>query len=143
MSSYKHTQSGYVIIVALGVMALLVTAFGFKSHPPMPPLIVAWILLVSAVLFWSLTIEISEDQLRWSFGPGVIRKSVPLPEIESVEPVRIHWWHGWGIHLTGYGWLYNVSGWEAVEVRLKSGKRFRLGTDEPERLVEAIRGATC
>jgi hypothetical protein len=41
--------------------------------------------------------------------------------------------------LTGNGWLYNVSGWEAVEVRFKNGKRFRLGSDEAKKLVEIIR----
>jgi hypothetical protein len=89
MPSYKHTQIGYVIIVALGMGVLLVTAFGLKSQPPMPSLIVVGILALSAVLFWSLTIEIANGQLKWSFGPGLIRKSVRLADIESVEPVRI------------------------------------------------------
>ena len=46
--------------------------------------------------------------------------------------------YGWGIHLTPRGGLYNVSGFRAVAVRLKGGKRFLLGTDEPERVCEAI-----
>ena len=37
------------------------------------------------------------------------------------------------------GWLFNVSGLQAVEIFLRSGKKYRIGTDEPERLVEAIR----
>ncbi len=56
------------------------------------------------------------------WGGGVQRKEISLG----------------GIHLTPEGWLYNVSGFRAVAVRLKSGKRFLLGTDEPERLCQAI-----
>ncbi len=45
---------------------------------------------------------------------------------------------GWGIHYTSRGWLYNVSGFRAVAVKLKSGKQFLLGTDEPAQLRAAI-----
>lgn len=91
-----------------------------------------------AFLFSSLTIQISDRALRWHFGPGLIHKEVLLSEIQEAEPARINFMYGWGIHLTPRGWLYNVSGFRAVAVRLKGGKRFLLGTDEPERLCEAI-----
>lgn len=138
MSVYKHLQIGYVIIVGLGVAVLIASAIGFVTHAGTPTVIIDAILLISAVLFCTLNIEIANGRLGWRFGPGLIRKSVALSEIEHVEQVPVLWWHGWGIHLTGHGWLYNVSGWDAVEVRLKSGKQFRLGTDEPQRLVEAL-----
>jgi hypothetical protein len=35
--------------------------------------------------------------------------------------------------------LYNVSGTNAVEIKLRSGRRFRIGTDEPEALARALR----
>jgi hypothetical protein len=34
--------------------------------------------------------------------------------------------------------VWNVSGFQAVELTLKDGSRFRIGTDEPEALVHAI-----
>jgi hypothetical protein len=46
--------------------------------------------------------------------------------------------YGWGIHYYGKGWLYNVAGLDAVEIRLTSGRRLRIGTDEPEVPCEAI-----
>jgi len=91
------------------------------------------------VLLGSLTVEIREGFLRWRFGPGLIRKQVRLAEIERTQAVRNRWYYGWGIRLTPHGWLYNVSGLEAVEVQLHTGKKFRLGTDEPEELVRALR----
>ena len=34
--------------------------------------------------------------------------------------------------------LYNVSRFQAVEFEPKDGRRFRLGTDEPEPLIRAV-----
>jgi len=41
--------------------------------------------------------------------------------------------------MTPHGWLYNVSGLDAVEVTTKSGKKYRIGTDVPAELEQAIR----
>jgi hypothetical protein len=46
---------------------------------------------------------------------------------------------GWGIHWSRFGWLYNVSGYGAVAVTLRNGKRFALGSDEPQTLSSLIR----
>jgi hypothetical protein len=52
--------------------------------------------------------------------------------------VRTPWYYGWGIRLTPYGWLWNVSGTGGVELRFEDGGRFRVGSDEPDRLADAI-----
>ena len=96
------------------------------------------VLLVTAWLFHSLTIEIGSGELRWHFGPGLVRKSVPLSEISSAKPVQTNLLEGWGIHMSRYGWLYNVSGFDAVAITLRSGKCFALGTDEPQMLATRL-----
>ena len=140
-STYKHTQIGTIVLALLGTAILLgvVSIFTIGSHPILVTVLI--VLLACAILFPSMTVEIGNDLLTWRFGPGTIHKTVQVTEVESVEAVRNHWLYGWGIHLTPHGWLYNVSGLSAVQVRLKSGKRFRLGTDEPEELVRAITSA--
>ncbi|MEK7656054.1 MAG: hypothetical protein AAB386_05245 [Patescibacteria group bacterium] len=35
-------------------------------------------------------------------------------------------------------WIYNVSGFDAVEIILKNGKIYRIGTDVPKELEVAI-----
>ena len=97
------------------------------------------VLLTCAVVFSKLTIEISEATLRTCFGMGLVCKIVPPAEIATCEPIRIRWWYGWGIHLTPYGWLYNVSGLDAVAIVLRDGRKFSLGTDDPGDLTLAIR----
>ena len=140
MTRYEHTQIGHVIIWSL-LAIILIAAGGLTGHHA-PPVVVSIILLVCLVLFYKLKITISDGTLCVCFGAGIIRKRVRLAEIVGCEPIRIRWWYGWGIHLTPCGWLYNVSGFDAVTITLRDGKRFALGTDDPHGLTEAIRAAT-
>jgi hypothetical protein len=142
VTRYEHTQIGHVIIWPLLAIILFVTGglIGSPSHRE-TPLAVSIILLVSIALFYKLTITIENETFSASFGIGIIRKKVSLAEIVGCEPVRIHWWYGWGIHLTPYGWLYNVSGLDAVTMTLRNGRKFALGTDDPQGLVSAIQNA--
>ena len=96
------------------------------------------ILLISAIAFSRLTIKIDGEILEACFTMRLICKKVPLAAIAECEPIRIRWWYGWGIHLTPYGWLYNVSGLDAVAITLRNGRKFALGTDDPDGLVNAI-----
>ena len=137
MTRYEHTQFGHVIIWSL-LAIILIASGGLIGHRA-PPVIVSIILLVCLVLFYRLKISIEDETLSASFGLGVIRKKVPLSEIASCEPIRIRWWYGWGVHLTPRGWLYNVSGFDAVAITLRDGKKLALGTDDPDGLVTAIR----
>ena len=103
---YKHTQTGWVVLVSLGAMGALIAGL-FRSEEELEqgwPIPLALLALI-AILFCSLTIEISTDKLCWKFGPGWFRKSVSLQDIAGVEPTRISFWWGWGIHLTPKGWL--------------------------------------
>jgi hypothetical protein len=38
-------------------------------------------------------------------------------------------------------WIYTVSGFDAVEITLKNGAIFRIGTDEPKALEQSIQQA--
>ena len=71
----------------------------------------------------------------------MIKKSFRLEEIQDAQIVRNPWYYGWGARWIPRGWLYNVSGFDAVELQLKGHRRFRIGTDEPEQLLAAVREA--
>jgi hypothetical protein len=79
--------------------------------------------------------------LHVRFGIGLIRKRIDLAKVRAFRSVRNPWYWGWGIRLYPGGWLYNVSGLDAVELALDDGTELRVGTDEPERLVDALRRA--
>jgi hypothetical protein len=99
------------------------------------------LLLAVAAVFSSLTVEVSDNELRWHFGPGFWAYRVPLSEIQTVAAVRNHWWNGFGIRMGTRFRLYNVSGLDAVELRLKSSDVRRIGTDDPQGLAQALKSA--
>ena len=140
MKTYQHTQTAHFILFPVACMGVIFAVVALFKIPPLF-LIVALLSLV-AWLFHSLTIEIADGELRWRFGPGWIRKRVPLGMITSAEPVRTNFIEGWGIHLSRFGWLYNVSGFDAVAIRMKNGQHFALGTDELPALLAALRCAS-
>jgi hypothetical protein len=137
VTRYEHTQIGHVIVWSL-LAIILIASGGLIGHHAAPASI-SIILLVCLVLFYRLKITIDDETLCASFGPGIIHKRIRLAEIVGCEPIRTRWWYGWGIHLTPYGWLYNVSGFDAVAVTLRNGRKFALGTDDPHGLIAAIR----
>ncbi len=132
MTRYEHTQRGTVVQVALVAGAL--ACFGLSQILPAPsfvvPVVVAMV-VICAYMFSSLTIRVSDRALHWCFGPGTFRKELALTDIKSVEVTRTRLVEGWGIHRTARGWLYNVSGFDAVLITLHGGKTILLGTDEP------------
>jgi len=135
---YKHTQIGYLLIVALSI-PLLILLFSIIINEFTPILLITlFVLLASLILFPSLTVKIDETRLIAEFGFGVINKKFVLKDIESCHIVRNPWYYGWGIRITPHGWLYNISGLSAVEIQMKNGRKYRIGTDEPQNLEEAI-----
>ena len=99
------------------------------------------VLTVLLLLFHSLLVEVDRDALRLTYGIGVVRKHFDMATLGDAYAVRNKWWYGLGIRLTPHGWLYNVSGLDAVEIVRVSGKKFRVGTDEPQALVAALKAA--
>jgi len=90
--------------------------------------------------FVSLQVIIDEKYLRIKFGYGIYKKSFLLNDIVSAKTVRNHWYYGWGIRVWFWPkmWIYNISGFDAVEIKLKNGKTYRIGTNEPKKLEQTI-----
>ena len=96
------------------------------------------IVFACAILFDSLTVRVSNDHVEIRFGIGMIRKQFNVDNIKTATIVKNKWYYGWGIRLTPHGWLYNVSGLDAVEILMHNGKQYRIGTDQPNELHNAI-----
>jgi hypothetical protein len=137
---YHHTQRGRLPLTLAVVGAVVMAAVLVTAHEPAVLIALLPILALTAV-FSTLTIELDETELRHHFGLGVWTKRVPLTDVADATRTTSSWLEGWGIRITTRGMLYNVSGTDAVEIRLRSGRRFRLGTDEPDVLLAALRQA--
>ncbi len=152
MTSYKHTQIGYLmIIVTLTVLAFFAwTQITARAESPSVDsgtnfLVTAIMVLILFILssVTTLTTSIDEKYLRVKFGYGFFRKNFLLSEIASAKRVKNHWYCGWGIRfwLWPRMYIYNVSGFDAIEISMKNGEIYRIGTDVPGELESAIKQA--
>ena len=135
-----------VVLLVIGVvdgvvLAVWILADGTSSDSLIVVLALIVLLVGVYIFFGSLTVTVEREQLRVALGSGLIHRRIPISEIEECRAVRNSWWYGWGIRLTPRGWLWNVSGRDAVELTYQSGRHFRVGTDEPELLCEAVNAA--
>jgi len=136
---YEHTQRGSLILWSVAAVTVILLVSMYLFGVVWVTAFVLAVMIALVALFSSLTVSVCDDMLMIRFGPvHLIKKSWPVSEIVSVTEVINPWYYGWGIRITPYGTLYNISGFRAVEVKLQNGKSFRVGTDEPETLRQAI-----
>jgi hypothetical protein len=139
MKQYKHTQTGYVLIVAFSAAILLIITLMFFTGDFNPVAIfVLGFLIVCLALFATLTVEVDEQAIDLRFGIGFFQKRFLLSDVETSRAVKNPWYYGWGIHVIPHGWIFNVSGTQAVELQMKNGRKYRIGTDDVHGLVNAI-----
>ena len=134
---YKHTQKSLMmIIVMLAVFALFAWGQIMSSLEPasvdsgtnLGVTSVMFIILLILSSFITLQVTIDKQAIHLKFGYGLFRKTFLLKNISSVKTVKNHRYYGRGIRLWLWPkmWIFNVSGFDAVEIKLKNGKTYRI-----------------
>ena len=143
MELYRHRQIGIPILVALGTFAAFGIWHGVRAPGGFPVVLmfVVGVMLACMLLFWALFVQVTTRAVHVWFGPGLLRRRFLLDDILKVRVVRNRWYYGWGIRLTPTGWMFNISGLDAVELEFEGGRTFRIGTDQPLQLAAAIQDA--
>ncbi len=140
--TYRHTQTAppMYIIAAVGALWMLMWAIADDGSAMRSwwSAAVAVLLILVGLVAARLTVVVDHESVTATFGWGWPRRRIGLGAIEEVEAVRNRWWHGYGIHKVSGGWIFNNAGRDAVELRLRSGKVFRVGTDQPAELLAAL-----
>jgi hypothetical protein len=134
--TYEHTQKlpeNVVTAATIGGIALGLTPPGWILR-----LLTLGVLGTAGTMMKSLTVTVDSTQISLKFGKNIVTKTFTLRDVESAKVIRTTPLQGWGIHWLGNGWLYNIYGLDAVEVRFTDRKRVYIGTDEPENLTAAI-----
>ena len=75
MTAYRHTQIGTLVLVPVGISVILLVMLivGAAAHPI--AVAVAVLLLVCIAIFPSLTVEVTDNEVRVRFGLGPIGKT--------------------------------------------------------------------
>ncbi|MFH1687948.1 MAG: hypothetical protein ABIE70_10580 [bacterium] len=135
MTHYGHTQNAWWVLMLVVLVSVLVIVL-VADDPSAPPeaALLALLPLFVGVQFYRLNVVVDDYHLRIAYGIGLIRVAWPLAEIKACRQVRNQFWYGWGIRWYPGGLLFNVTGLDAVEIILSSGKKRRIGTDDPAAL---------
>ena len=87
-----------------------------------------------------LIVEVRDDGLYIRFFPlsrQIIRyENIEKSYVRTYRPLKEY--GGWGIRYGRKGKAYNVSGNRGVQLKLSGGKRLLLGSQQPEKLADAI-----
>ena len=141
MVSYCRTQKGpWGLLLYAGAILLLTVSWPVPNVPALPIALGVIGFVVLGTSFHQLTVVDEGRQLVIHFGPfPLFRRRIWYEEIVDAEQGRTTLLDGWGIHWTPWsGWVWNIWGFDCVVLRLKKGT-LKVGTDDPEGLVEFLK----
>lgn len=95
-------------------------------------------LMSTGVAGTGLSVVVDDDAVTTAFRSGWPRRRIELDDVIAARHVQNSWGHGWGIRKIRNGWMFNIAGSDAIELTLRSGRVFRIGTDQPAELLAAI-----
>jgi hypothetical protein len=132
---YDHTQRAplYLVLLPAGI-ALLVGAWFVPERVVQIVLAVCGVLnFLLAASFRQLTVRDEGDHLLIHFGPlSLFRRRISYTDIQRAKRSRTTFLEGWGIHLSHRGgWVWNLWGFDCVDLDLSRGRKLRIGTDDP------------
>lgn len=137
---YQHRQPGILMYWILGLVTILYMLVPLILGTSLKTLLPVFILILVLSSFSSMLVTVTTKKISIKFGWGIFRKTIKIADINNAKVVKNKWYYGWGIRYNPFKKLviYNVSGFDAVELELKNGHKIRIGTDDPKKLSDVI-----
>lgn len=143
-------RAGIMLGCVVFAVVILILQAADPPHFPSQTLVLLWLIwavvtLIDGTLAFGLKLvtEIHPDGICVFFGPlGFPSKRFDWSEIVRLYPRTyrpIAEYGGWGIRWGKSGTAYNLRGNQGLQLELKNGKRFLIGSQDPSHLIEAIR----
>ena len=90
---YRHRQPGWFMLISLAATVVFIVVLAALLGAAPMGLAVSFafaggLVAIMALLFSSLTVEVSERELSWYFGPRFWRNRLALTEIEKAAPIK-------------------------------------------------------
>ena len=131
----KKTQYGWIFFILIIIMSGVIIYQNQSIHSIV---LVLTISLIVLLLFYKLTITVSNEYIKFAFGIGLINGKYQLRDIVQCQPVS-YIPLGWGIRFRPGVILYNVSGNKAIELKIKNkNRKVWIGTNNPEEIADYI-----
>ena len=90
-AKYRHTQYGalmFVLFLMTGILIAVIALAIIAEGRMLSAVLMICVYLFGLGMFYSFTVEITEEKLKFWFGIGIIRKTIALSEIQSVKEVK-------------------------------------------------------
>ena len=128
---------GIVGLIGYGFIRQVVLGTPFGSNPMSDTgLTIFSLIMLLFVLFFTklrLRTRIDSQSIQMQFSP-FLKRYYYWKDVESAEVVT-YGFVGYGIRLgSKHGIVYNVNGNKGLALKLKSGKKLLIGTQQPEEL---------
>lgn len=145
----KRTQTGWAFIIALPLIQIFLTItflvqYDVPFHALPPEIMRGWYISLGVItllllLFYQLTIEVTDEAVKFKMGIGIIRGEFLFEHITHVDAVS-YIPMGWGIRLRTGRIIYNVAGRKAIELTLNNrNNNILLGNDHPDEIANYIK----
>ncbi len=144
MAGYREFQLGslglaFLIPIHILLNILYLTQLGTRPIGLNDFIFINGMCVLIYLFFYGMTITVNNERIVVSFGIGIIKRSIALNKISSVDTVKNPWYYGWGIRFIPHGILYNIGGSHGVELRMNNtGRVIRIGTKNPAQLRNEI-----
>ncbi len=140
-ASFVMRESGVFLTIALLLLSAPAVISLFLHDQFVPASCIALFMIAVAMSFSSLQVLVRDGRLRVKLGGIITVRNVVLADIFSVQRFRPPSLAGLGIRWLAEGTLYTVTTGDAVEIRLRDGTRFYVGSDRPDAMCAQIQSA--
>ena len=140
---YAHTQTNPILTVMSPIVMIgyyLVMRFNGLGVFDNFLYLFLFIFIFLVISFFSiLTVVVDNEKMVINFLCPKCKKYFYFKDIKGVKKVRNKWWYGWGVRILPGFVIFNTYGLDAIELEMKKGLNFRIGTDQPEILEKIIK----
>jgi hypothetical protein len=143
METKRFTQYGIFPIIIFGILLVLFSLksynLGFLETTGLLYAGLSALMLLCVLLLYKIVIEIDENKISFKFGIGLFGRSYLISDIISCTSVSCSLLNEVGIRKTANGWLYNIAGVNAIELRFEDTKSvIRIGINKSSEIASLV-----
>lgn len=143
METKKFIQFGTLPVIIFGILLTLFSFnsfdFGFSDTSGLLYICLSALMLICLLTFYRIVIEVTENQISFKLGIGLFKKTYQINDLTSCTPVRCSLLNGFGIRRIANGWLYNISGLDAIELRFEDKRNIiQIGTNKSDEIASLV-----
>ncbi|MFC4634190.1 hypothetical protein ACFO3O_09750 [Dokdonia ponticola] len=144
---YKETQTMYWFVslfVLITAFIVLATYFKWGNRP-----IVSWLYAIPLVIinclpivaFYNMTITINTEVASVTFGIGLIKRQIPVDDLDlsTAEIVHLPWYAGIGYRISRKGTFFNTKPGPALLIKTKNrNTEFFVGSKHGKKIIAIL-----